>query len=100
MDDSLVRLLLHLPLREQVRRSLLRPAPSLEDPRLAEAQADVMESVILELLDGLDLSPEQRERGLALAAGALRRAAREVEHYDPIVSTDQGGYQRAVSYQR
>ena len=89
MDETMLRFLLELPLREQVRRSLLRPAPNLEDPRLAEAQADVIEGVILEILDGLELSPEQRERGLAIAAAALRRAAGEDEHYDPIASAHQ-----------
>jgi len=88
MDDDMVRLLLELPLREEVRRTLLRPPPSLEDPRFAEAQADLMESVIREVLDGLDLSPEARERGLAITAAALRRAAGEAEHYDPVVSSD------------
>ena len=83
----MLRLLLELPIREQVRRSLLRQAPSVEEPRLAEAQADVIEAVIREVLDGLDLSPEARERGLAIAASALRRAAGEAEHDDPIVAS-------------
>jgi hypothetical protein len=86
MDDELMRLFLELPLRERVRRSHLC-APSPDDPRLAEAQADVMESVIREVLEGLDLTSEQHERGLAIAAAALRRAAGEDQHDDPIAAS-------------
>jgi len=89
MHDEMVRLYLELPLREQVRRSLKRPAPSPDDPRLDEAQADIMERVIREVLGGLDLSPEAHERGLAITAAALRRAAGEDRHDDPIVTADQ-----------
>ena len=93
-----MRLLLESPVRERIRREHRCP-PMLDDPRLAEAQADLIEGIIREVLDGLDLPPEQHEKGLALAAAGLRRAAREDEHDDPIGSGD-GGYQRAVSYQR
>ena len=87
MDDEMVRLLLELPLRERVRREHRCP-PSLADPRLDEAQADIMEAIIREVLDSLDLPDQVHQRALDLAAAALRRAAGE-EHYDPMVSADQ-----------
>lgn len=99
MDEGILRLLLELPLREHVRRSLQRPPPSLADPRLDEIQVDLMEGVIREVIDGLDLTSEQRERGLALAAAALRRAAGESEHHDQMVSVA-GGHQALGSHQR
>ncbi|CAN5767161.1 hypothetical protein BH23CHL8_BH23CHL8_24560 [soil metagenome] len=92
MDEAMLRLFLELPIRERIRREHRCP-PSLDDPRLSEAQADILEGVIREVLAGLDLTEEQRERGLAIAAAALRRAAgedrRAGEPYDPMVTFDQ-----------
>ena len=88
MDEIMLRLLLELPLRESVRHTHVC-APSLAGPRLAEAQADVVEGVIREVLDALDVTPDQHELGLVVAADALRRAAGEDRHYDPMVTADQ-----------
>lgn len=88
MDDALLRLALELPLREQTRRAHRCP-PSLDDPRLAEAQADLLESVIREVLASLDLPDEVHRRALAIAASALRRAAGEDRHDDPIATAHQ-----------
>ena len=98
MDEVLMRMLLELPLREHLRRQHRCP-PTRDDPRLSELQADLVEGVIRETLDALELSDERHEHGLTIAADALRRAAGEDRHDDPIVPSD-GGYQKAVSYQR
>jgi hypothetical protein len=97
MDSDLIRLVLEAPLREHLRRTLHRPPPSLADPRLDEVQADLIEAVIRETLDGLDLPQEEHDRALRVAAEALRRAAGETEHYDqmvpsatPVTSTGDG----------
>ena len=83
----MVRLILELPLREHLRRTLHRPPPSLDDPRLAEAQAEIIEAIIREVLDGLDLPDEVYEQALKLAAASLRRAAGEDRHYDQMVAS-------------
>ena len=98
MDEVLMRMLLELPLREHLRRQHRCP-PTRDDPRLSELQADLVEGVIRETLDALELSDERHERGLTIAAAALRRAAGEAPHHDPIVTTERG-YQRASGQQR
>ncbi len=55
MDETMTRLSLELPFRERVRRQHRCP-PSLEHPRLTEAQAALIEEVIVEVLDALELS--------------------------------------------
>ncbi len=98
MDEPMLRLSLELPLRERIRREHRCP-PRLEDPRLDEAQADLIDRVIFEVLDALGLSTEQYQRGVTLTADALCRAAGEECHDDPIVTSDEG-YQPASSQQR
>ena len=88
MDEAMLRLFLELPLRERIRREHRCP-PSLDDPRLLEAQADMVDRVIFEVLDALELTTEQYERAITLTVDALSRAAGEDPHDDPSVGDDQ-----------
>ncbi|MFV2064265.1 MAG: hypothetical protein ACC726_12245 [Chloroflexota bacterium] len=88
MDSTVLRLSLELPLRERIRREHRCP-PRLADPRLDEAQADIIDRVIFEVLDALGLTAEQHERAITLTVEALRRAAGEDLHDEPIVRDDQ-----------
>lgn len=97
MDETLTRLLLELPLRERVRREHRCP-PSLEDIRLTEAQADIIDRVIFEVLDAIGLTAEQHERAIDLTVAALLRAAGEDAHDDPIVR-DEGTHQPVAGQQ-
>jgi hypothetical protein len=83
MDTDMVRLVLELPLREHLRRTLHRPPSTVADPRLAEAEADLLEGVIREVLAALDLTQDEHDRALRVAVAALRRAVGEDRDEDP-----------------
>ena len=98
MDETMLRLLLELPLRERLRRAHRCP-PTIADPRFNEVLADLIDRVIFEVLDALELSSEQYQRAVTLTVEALLRAAGEDPHDDPIVRDD-GTYQQASGQQR
>jgi hypothetical protein len=62
------------PCAERVAIELERRRTPAEVDRIAHSQADSLASVINTVLDGIGLTPEQRDRGIEIAINELRRA--------------------------
>jgi hypothetical protein len=62
------------PCAERVAIELERRRTPAEVDRIAHNQADSLANVINTVLDGIGLTPEQRDRGIEIAITELRRA--------------------------
>jgi hypothetical protein len=62
------------PCAERVAIELERRRTPAEVDRIAHSQADSLAAVINTVLDGIGLTPEQRDRGTEIAISELRRA--------------------------
>ena len=65
------------PCAERVAIELDRRRSPAERAAISEDQAEALKGVIDAVLDGIDLSGEQRERSIEIAATELRRVAGE-----------------------
>jgi hypothetical protein len=65
------------PCAERVAIELDRRRTAAERAAISERQADTLADVITTVLDGIALTPEQRERALRIAVVELNRVAAE-----------------------